>query len=110
MMVARAPRVLVLHLNRSAVVGYRVIKNPVRVQLVKVLDIEITWTAGDLDTHLLRPLSAVLKASAGSAAGESPSPVPAPTVPAPRRAAAPPQVRYFLQAMVVHYARHDSGH
>ncbi|KNE63139.1 hypothetical protein AMAG_08301 [Allomyces macrogynus ATCC 38327] len=155
MMVARAPRVLALHLNRSAVVGYRVIKNPARVQLAEVLDLGKVCTAGDLDTHPLRPLSAGLNAAAAAAAGqaprvpqpvarpvarvvygpmlapslarsgkhalptpprsmhggsESPSPVLAPTVPAPRRAAAPPQVRYLLQAVVVHYGRHDSGH
>ncbi|KAJ3358840.1 hypothetical protein GGF32_009936 [Allomyces javanicus] len=159
MMVARAPRVLALHLNRSAVVGYRVIKNPARVQLVEVLDMGKACTAGDLDTHPLRPLSAGLNAAAAAAAAvppraprpvarpvarvvygpmlaplarisgkpghalptpprsmhggsESPSPVLAPTVPAPRRsaAAAAPQVRYLLQAVVVHYGRHDSGH
>ncbi|KNE62156.1 hypothetical protein AMAG_07401 [Allomyces macrogynus ATCC 38327] len=163
MMVARAPRVLALHLNRSTVVGYRVIKNPARVQLVEVLDLGKACTAGDLDTHPLRPLSAGLNAAAAAAGmgvlsrvprpvarpvarvvygpmlapltrprappsqpghalptpprsmhggSESPSPVLAPTVPATRRstAAAAPQVRYLLQAVVVHYGRHDSGH
>ncbi|KAJ3372702.1 hypothetical protein GGF31_001727 [Allomyces arbusculus] len=162
MMVARAPRVLALHLNRSAVVGYRVIKNPARVQLVEVLNLGKACTAGDLDTHPLRPLSAGLDAAAAAATpgmgvpsrvprpvarpiarvvygpmlaplvraplgrpghalptpprsmhggSESPSPVLAPTVPAPRRSApVAPQVRYLLQAVVVHYGRHDSGH
>ncbi|ORZ32375.1 hypothetical protein BCR44DRAFT_1440364 [Catenaria anguillulae PL171] len=39
LMIARPPQLLALHLNRSAIVGYRVVKNTCNVQLAEYLDI-----------------------------------------------------------------------
>ncbi|KAI9223562.1 hypothetical protein BC828DRAFT_375588 [Blastocladiella britannica] len=53
MMVARAPQVLALHLNRSAVVGYRVIKNSCRLDLSEWLDLSPACTSRELDMRAM---------------------------------------------------------
>ncbi|KAI9175925.1 ubiquitin-specific protease ubp1 [Blastocladiella emersonii ATCC 22665] len=63
LMLGRPPAVLALHLNRSAVVGYRVVKNTCRVAIPEFLDAAPFVVAGETEVAPGRPLN-------GGAAGK----------------------------------------
>ncbi|KAH8118788.1 cysteine proteinase [Phellopilus nigrolimitatus] len=100
-MIARPPRVLVLHLNRSVHYGGHAGRNACQVIFPEILDLTPYTTSGQLSTQPSVPLSA-----------PPPSPAPAPraATPTPAAAAAPPRVLYRLDAVVCHYGAHSFGH
>ncbi|KAH8101987.1 hypothetical protein DFH11DRAFT_1845138 [Phellopilus nigrolimitatus] len=101
-MIARPPRVLVLHLNRSVHYGGHAGRNACQVVFPEVLDLTPYTTSGQLSTQPSAPLSA-----------PAPPPPPAPRAATPTpaaAAAAPPRVLYRLDAVVCHYGAHSFGH
>lgn len=96
-MIARPPKDLVLHLNRSIHYGGHAGKNPCKVIFPEILDITPYTTSGQLSTQPQAPIS---------------------TPPPPfRRSTTPtqalfetPRVLYRLAAVVCHYGGHSFGH
>ncbi|PVZ97678.1 hypothetical protein BB558_006347 [Smittium angustum] len=82
-MIARAPKLLCLHLNRSLILNTGdVVKNPAKIVLGSKLNLSPFLTTGHLDTRPLRPISQ-----------SSPQPT-----------------MYTLTAIVSHDGSHSSGH
>ncbi|KAJ2822348.1 ubiquitin-specific protease ubp1 [Coemansia erecta] len=98
MMIARPPKILVLHLSRSIYLPTGgTAKNPARVRLQRFLDISPFTTTGHISTNASTPISG-------------------PAVPVARYSAESlAEIRrrnclYRLSAMVFHNGAHDSGH
>ncbi|KAI0034367.1 hypothetical protein K488DRAFT_45724 [Vararia minispora EC-137] len=85
-MIARPPRVLALHLNRSLAYGAYASKNPARVAFTELLDLSPYTTGATLSTRPDAPISS-----------------PSPSNPTP-------PVLYRLVAVVCHYGTHQFGH
>ncbi|PCH40792.1 cysteine proteinase [Wolfiporia cocos MD-104 SS10] len=96
-MIARPPRVLVLHLNRSVHYGHYASKNTCRVTFPEILDLTPYTTSGQLSTVPYRPISA------------PPPPLLRSTTPTPATYAAQ-RTLYRLAAIVCHYGQHSFGH
>lgn len=96
-MIARPPRVLALHLNRSMHYGHYAAKNNCRVQFPEILDLTPYTTSGQLSTVPSVPIST------------PPPPIPRSTTPTPA-AYATPRTLYRLAAVVCHYGQHSFGH
>ncbi|KAF8312666.1 cysteine proteinase, partial [Clavulina sp. PMI_390] len=105
-MLARAPPVLVLHLNRSSFWGHSASKNTTAVVYPELLDLTPFTTSGQLSTSPSAPISSTapppsvlshLAKSSSSSSQSSSSP-------------ASPRVYYILQAIVCHYGGHGFGH
>ncbi|KAI0941258.1 hypothetical protein AcV7_002875 [Taiwanofungus camphoratus] len=96
-MVARPPRVLALHLNRSLHYGHYAAKNTCRVVFSEILDLTPYTTSGQLSTTPSVPIST------------PPPPIPRSTTPTPATFATP-RTFYRLAAVVCHYGEHSFGH
>ncbi|KAI5116047.1 hypothetical protein M0805_009361, partial [Coniferiporia weirii] len=96
-MVARPPKVLVLHLNRSIHHGGSAGRNPCRVFFPEVLDLTPYTTSGQLSTLPSVPIST------------PPPAIPRSTTPT-QSIYATPRVFYRLSAVVCHYGMHSFGH
>ncbi|KAG5650089.1 hypothetical protein H0H81_000806 [Sphagnurus paluster] len=96
-MIARPPRVLALHINRSVHYGQYASKNTVRVHFPEVLDLTPYTTSGSLSVV---PTSAI---------STPPPVVPRSTTPTPATYAHP-RTLYRLAAVVCHYGQHSFGH
>ncbi|KAJ1931670.1 ubiquitin-specific protease ubp1, partial [Linderina macrospora] len=93
-MIARTPRILVLHLSRSIFTpSGDMIKNPARVRLQLLLDISPFTTTGHINTSASVPISG-----------------PQPLSIASRADAKRNNCLYRLSAVVVHAGSHHSGH
>ncbi|TDL29950.1 cysteine proteinase [Rickenella mellea] len=96
-MIARPPKVLVLHLNRSVHYGNYAGKNSCRILFPEILDLTPYTTSGQLSTVPSVPIS-------------TPSPaLPRSTTPT-QSTYATPRVLYRLAAVVCHYGAHSFGH
>ncbi|KAL6307147.1 hypothetical protein BKA93DRAFT_838915 [Sparassis latifolia] len=96
-MIARPPRVLALHLNRSVHYGHYAGKNTCRVLFPEILDLTPYTTSGQLSTVPSVPIS-------------TPAPaLPRSTTPTPASVSAP-RTLYRLAAVVCHYGAHSFGH
>ncbi|CAG7848422.1 SubName: Full=Related to UBP1-ubiquitin-specific protease {ECO:0000313/EMBL:CCA71698.1} [Serendipita indica DSM 11827] len=97
-MIARAPPVLALHLNRSAFYGHYAAKNNCSVSYPEILDLTPFTTSGALSTSPQSPISK-------------------PTPGIPPRSSTPtpstysnPRTLYRLASVVCHYGAHSYGH
>ncbi|KAL7750577.1 ubiquitin-specific protease ubp1 [Sorochytrium milnesiophthora] len=59
LMIGKPPRILALHLNRSSIVGYNVVKNNCSVDYPELLDLTPFCTNGHLSVDPLAPISIV---------------------------------------------------
>ncbi|KZT06536.1 cysteine proteinase [Laetiporus sulphureus 93-53] len=96
-MIARPPRVLVLHLNRSMHYGHYATKNTCRVAFPEILDLTPYTTSGQLNLKPSDPISRPVP------------PIPRSTTPTPATYAIP-RTLYRLAAVVCHYGDHSFGH
>ncbi|KAJ2861190.1 ubiquitin-specific protease ubp1, partial [Coemansia asiatica] len=97
-MIARTPKILVLHLSRSIFLSSGdVIKNSSRVQVQPLLDISPFTTNGHINTSASKPISA--PAYSASLFNDS-----------ALDAARLNNCLYRLNAIVIHVGGHDSGH
>ncbi|KAJ1951724.1 ubiquitin-specific protease ubp1, partial [Linderina pennispora] len=93
-MIARTPKILVLHLSRSIFTpSGDMIKNPARVRLQLLLDISPFTTTGHINTNASAPISGPQPLSAASKAEAKRN-----------------NCLYRLSAVVVHAGSHHSGH
>ncbi|TIB65082.1 hypothetical protein E3P77_02872 [Wallemia ichthyophaga] len=95
-LIARPPRILGLHINRSAYLGNGMaVKNPCKILFGDTLDITAYTTTGALETAPRKPISSPSKEMIErlTSTGIIPS-----------------RVLYTLKSIVVHYGSHHSGH
>ncbi|KZT70350.1 cysteine proteinase [Daedalea quercina L-15889] len=104
-MIARPPRVLALHLNRSVHYGHYASKNTCRVIFPEVLDLTPYTTSGQLSTSPSVPISTPPPVPIST----PPPSIPRSTTPTPA-AYATPRTIYRLSAVVCHYGQHSFGH
>ncbi|KAF5322338.1 hypothetical protein D9619_000232 [Psilocybe cf. subviscida] len=121
-MIARAPPVLALHLNRSLHYGQYASKNTIKIYFPEVLDLTAFTTSGSLSTiptssistpspSTSQPIAIPGMISASSSGAASSEPPRRSTTPTPQTYA-PGHHRtiYRLAAVVCHYGQHSFGH
>ncbi|TIA90536.1 hypothetical protein E3P99_01492 [Wallemia hederae] len=95
-LIARPPRILGLHINRSAFLpSGTAAKNPCRVVFPETLDLAPFATTGRLETAPRAPLSSARREALEQLAADG---------------TLPHQSLYALASVVVHYGSHASGH
>ncbi len=107
-MLARAPQVLAVHLNRSSYFGgYGASKNEAPVRFGETLDLRPFLTGGEMSTNADEPISEMAPLDGFGGAGASAS-----ATAAQQRAIVEDRMRsvYRLRSVVVHLGRHSFGH